>query len=135
MTWGMFFVAPLVVFTLASAAPAAPVDAHEGACADVAEALADADQIVRVHEAPGAIVFDLDRAGELFQLSVSLDDDGRVVKSSIDWVGPTGDTTTGVDTTAFATIPAIERIDLDGARRVVLRGDGRDVTLALVARG
>lgn len=119
----MFFVAPLIVFALQ-----APT-----ACTDVAESLADADQILRVHEAPGVIVFDLDRAGELFQLSVSLDDDGRVLTSSIDWIGPTGDST-GVDTTAFATMPSIEQIDLDAARRVVLRGDGRDVTLALVAR-
>ncbi|KAB2882658.1 MAG: hypothetical protein F9K40_23370 [Kofleriaceae bacterium] len=129
----MLLVAPLVVFALhAPAAPAAPVDT-DAASARVAEALADADQIVRVHEAPGAVVFDLDRAGELFQLSVSLDDDGRVVASAIDWVGPTGDTT-GIDTTAFATMPAIEQIDVDAARRIVVRGDGRAITLALVAR-
>jgi hypothetical protein len=127
----MFFVAPLIVFTLQ--APTAPVVDTHAACADLAEALADADRIVRVHEAPGAIVFDLDRAGELFQLSVSIDDDGRVVKSTIDWVGPTG-RVTGVDTTAFATMPSIEQIGLDATRHVVLRGDGRDITLALVAR-
>ncbi len=133
----MFFVAPLVVFALHAPAEVSPtVTGHEVSAtvaATIAEALADADQIVRVHEAPGAIVFDLDRAGELFQLSVSLDDDGRVMKSAIDWVGPTGDVT-GVDTTAFATMPAIEQIDLDARRHVVLRGDGRDVTLALVAK-
>jgi len=127
----MFFIAPLIVFAIQ--APSAPADANPGAASLVAEALADADQIVRVHEAPGTIVFDLDRAGELFQLSVALDDDGHVIKSTIDWVGPTGDTT-GVDTTAFATMPSIEQIDLDATRHVVLRGDGRDVTLALVAR-
>lgn len=128
----MFFVAPLVVFSLQAPTAAPAADTH-AACERVAEALADADQIVRVHEAPGAVVFDLDRAGELFQLSVSIDDDGRVVKSTIDWVGPTGDSI-GVDTTAFATMPAIEQIDVNAARRVVLRGDGRDITLALVAR-
>jgi hypothetical protein len=31
-------------------------------------------------------------------------------------------------------MPSIDEIDLDASRRVVLRGDGRDVTLALVAR-
>lgn len=127
----MFFVAPLVVFSL-QAAPA-PVDAR-AECATVAEALADADQIVRVHEAPGAIVFDLDRAGELFQLSVSLDDDGRVLSSAIDWVGPTGDVTTGVATSELATMMSVEQIDVDAARHIVLRGDGRDITLALVAK-
>jgi hypothetical protein len=121
--------APLVAFALSSGEP---VD-HESAAAAVAEAIADADQIVRVHEAPGAIVFDLDRAGELFQLTVAIDDDGRVTDSTIDWTGPTGDVT-GV-APEIAAMNAIDRIDLDPARRVILRGDGRDVTLALVARG
>lgn len=133
----MFFVAPLVVFALHAPVEVSPTvtgpEVSPTVAAAIAEALADADQIVRVHEAPGAIVFDLDRAGELFQLSVSLDDDGRVVTSAIDWVGPTGDVI-GVDTTAFAMMSAIEQIDLDARRRVVLRGDGRDVTLALVAK-
>jgi hypothetical protein len=123
----MFFVAPLIAFTLV---PAAPAEVSPTVAAEVAEALADADQIVRVHEAPGAIVFDLDRAGELFQLSVSVDDDGRVVKSAIDWVGPTG-ASIGVDTAAFATMLAVEQIDVDAARRIVVRGDGHDVTLSL----
>jgi hypothetical protein len=120
----MFFIAPLVVFAL-QPAPAA--------CETVAEALADADQIVRVHEAPGAIVFDLDRAGELFQLSVSIDDDGRVMTSDIDWVGPTGDVT-GLATNMFAHVHAVDSIDVDAARHIVLRGDGRTLTLALVAK-
>lgn len=125
-------VAPLVAFALAAPAPAA-VD-HGDAAALVAEQLADADQILRVHEAPGAIVFDLDRAGELFQLTVALDDDGRVTASSIDWTGPAGHVI-GVAPTAVAAMPAVERIDLDARRRVILRGGGHDVTLALVARG
>jgi hypothetical protein len=120
---GMFFIAPLAVFALQ--APCASTD--------VAEALADADQIVRVHEAPGAIVFDLDRAGELFQLSVSIDDDGRVQTSAIDWVGPTGDVT-GVATNMFAHVHAVEAIDVDAARHIVIRGDGRLLTLALTAK-
>ncbi|HUQ04957.1 MAG TPA: hypothetical protein VM261_20785 [Kofleriaceae bacterium] len=128
----MFFLAPLVVFSL-QAPIAAPAEVPAGVAADIAEALADADQIVRVHEAPGVIVFDLDRAGELFQLSVSVDDDGNVVKSAIDWVGPTGKST-GVDTAAFATMLEVQQIDVDATRHIVVRGDGRDVTLALVAR-
>ncbi len=128
----MFFVAPLIAFSL-QAPTTAPAEVPAGVAADIAEALADADQIVRVHEAPGVIVFDLDRAGELFQLSVSVDDDGRVVKSAIDWVGPTGKSK-GVDTTAFATMLAVEQIDVDATRHIVVRGDGHDVTLALVAR-
>ncbi len=128
----MFLLAPLVVFALhAPAAAAAP--AEPTAAALVAEALADADQIVRVHEAPGAIVFDLDRAGELFQLTVALDDDGRVTSSTIDWAGPTGDAV-GVAPTALATMAAVDHIDLDAHRNVILRGGGRDLVLVLVAR-
>lgn len=123
-------IAPLVAFALSNPAPAD----HDVAAAAVAEAIADADQIVRIHEAPGAIVFDLDRAGELFQLTVSLDDDGRVTASTIDWAGPTGDAL-GITATAIATMDAVERIDLDAHRHVILRGDGQDITLGLVARG
>lgn len=123
-------IAPLVAFALSNAAPG---ERAEAAVA-VAEAIADADQIVRVHEAPGAIVFDLDRAGELFQLTVALDDDGRVTDSTIDWVGPTG-AAVGIAPTAVAQLASIDRIDLDASRRVIVRGGGHDVTLALIARG
>ena len=124
--------APLVAFALSHSAPVE----RAVAAADVAEAIADADQIVRVHEAPGAIVFDLDRGGELFQLTVSLDDDGRVTASTVDWAGPTGPiaaTAGAVVATDLARWNAVERIDLDADRRVVLRGGGRDLTLALIA--
>jgi hypothetical protein len=128
---GMFLVAPLIVFSLQAPAPA-PADVS-GAAAAVAEALADADQIVRVHEAPGAIVFDLDRAGELFQLTVAIDDDGRVTSSVVDWAGPTGHLV-GIAPTELAHLSAVERIDVDATRHVILRGDGRDIALAIVAR-
>ncbi len=129
----MYFIAPLIVFSLQAPA-AATAEASPGAAATVAESLADADQIVRVHEAPGVMVFDLDRAGELFQLTVAIDDDGRVTSSAIDWMGPTGKVV-GIAPSELGTLMAVEQIDLDAARHVVLRGDGRDITLAIVARG
>jgi hypothetical protein len=122
--------APMVAFALSGSAPSE----REVAAAAVAEAIVDADQIVAVHEAAGVIVFDLDRAGELFQLTIALDDDGRVTDSTVDWVGPTGHAT-GIAPTAVAAFDAVERIELDRSRRVILRGGRQDVTLALVARG
>jgi len=121
---------PLVAFVMSAPAPA---DQHVAA-ESVAAALADADRIVRVHEAPGAIVFDLDRGGELFQLTVALDDDGRVTASAVDWAGPTGKVAGGAPA-ALANLTAVDQIDLDASRRVILRGNGADVTLAVVARG
>jgi hypothetical protein len=120
--------APLVAFALSAAAPAD----REGAPADVAEALADADQILRVHEAPGAIVFDLDRAGELFQLTVRVDDDGRVTASDIDWAGPTAGAT-GIVVPSLVDVLAVLRIDVDPSGLVVLHDD-EDRTLALALR-
>jgi hypothetical protein len=126
--------APLIAFAVSGAEPH---DRHDAAAqranaAEVAQALADADQIVRVHEAPGAIVFDLDRAGELFQLTVASDDDGRVTDSDLDWVGPT-DHATGV---APAVLDTIARIELDARRRVILHGGGEVVvTRAATVRG
>lgn len=122
-------IAPLIAFAVSGAEPQVrPANASDvdAVGPEVAEAIADADQIVRVHEAPGAIVFDLDRAGELFQLTVAIDDDGRVVGSDIDWAGPTG-RVVGVAPVVMATV---ERIELDRRRRVVLHGEGDAVTLA-----
>ncbi len=73
------FAALALVMTLAAA----------GADPDAAQAIADSDRIVAVHEGAGVLVVDLDRSGELFQLTMAVDDDGRVTDSDLDWVGPT----------------------------------------------
>ena len=119
----------LLAFHLA----AAPAPASSEAALAVAEALVDADQVLDVHESAGVIVLDLDRAGERFQLTVALDDDGRVVASAIDWVGPTDDAP-GVAAPAVADLQLIERIDWQPGRRVrVLRGGGRAARLTIAA--
>jgi len=68
--------------------------AAAGADPHAAEAIADSDRIVAVHEGPGVVVVDLDRSGEMFQLTMAVDDDGRVTDSDLDWVGPTPRTAT-----------------------------------------
>lgn len=124
MSGVMLAIVPLIAFAVSGADPQ---DRHDAA-AQVAQAIADADQIVRVHEAPGAIVFDLDRAGELFQLTVTIDDDGRVTDADVDWVGPTG-RVTGI---APVVLETVDRIELDSRRRVILHGDG-EVVVTLAA--
>lgn len=105
-----------VAFSSAPApAPAAPglVDADADAPALAAQAFADAERVLAVHEIPGAVVFDLERAGEAFQLTVTLDDDGAVVGTAIDWTGaaaPDG----GVAPGPAARLARVERIDTRG---------------------
>lgn len=97
-----------------------------------AQALADAERIVAVHAIPGAVVFDLDRAGELFQLTVSLDDDGAVTATAIDWTGaaPAG----GGDAPVF--LDRITHIDVtDDGAALVLRDGAVDAVTFSIAPG
>ena len=133
---------PLIVFAADVTAPPAtpavpPVDGAEvvedetGAPFLVAQALVDADQVVRVEQGPGIVVFDLDRADERFQMTVALDDDGRVTASTIDWVGA-ADGAFGFVPGAVRQLPIVERIDWDPARNaLVLRGRGRSARVPL----
>ena len=117
---------PLAAFLTASPAP---LDAPSLA----AHAFADAQRVLAVHQLPGAVVFDLDRAGERFQLTISLDDDGAVVATAIDWTGP-ADPDGGVGPGRAARLDRIDRIDVtsDGAA-VVVRGGATSARFAIAA--
>lgn len=114
-----FFVTSFLTLPLL---PAPATDAP----ARAAEAFVDAERVLAVHEIPGAVVFDLDRAGERFQLTLSLDDDGAVIASAIDWRGP-APLDGGVTP---AELDAIDRIDVDGDA-VILRGGGASARFAI----
>lgn len=103
--------------------PAPAVVDQADAPAMAAQALADAERVVAVHAIPGAVVFDLDRAGELFQLTVSLDDDGAVTASAIGWRGAVVDDGGGA---APVVMDRVARIDVaeDGA---LVLSDGAEV--------
>ncbi len=124
--------APAVVVA-PTVAPRTEID-ESGAPFLVAQALVDADRLVDVHEAAGVIVFDLDRADERFQLTVTLDDDGAVVASTIDWVGP-ADPNSGTIAASIGELRSVDRIDWEPGRRVlVLRGAGDARRLVLEAQ-
>ncbi|HVK71765.1 MAG TPA: hypothetical protein VM734_00540 [Kofleriaceae bacterium] len=128
---------PLIVFTVevsAVPAPAVPEPAGSTAPFLVAQALVDADQVVAVHEGPGVVVFDLDRASERFQLTVALDDDGAVVASTLDWVGP-ADEAIGVVPIEVRVLPVVDHIDWEPAGGVILRGRGRAAHLGIARSG
>lgn len=97
--------------------PLSPATTTDDPPALAAQAVADAERVVAVHEIPGAVVFDLDRAGELFQLTLSLDDDGAVVATAIDWRGPAPD-----GGTAPALLARIEHVDVDGGTVIIRDG-------------
>lgn len=123
---------PLAALLSATTALRSPVPAPEpGAPALAAQAFADAERVVAVHELPGAVVFDLERAGERFQLALRLDDDGAVVAMAIDWVGP-ADPDGGVGPGAAAVLERIDRVEVagDGAS-VILRSGTRSAQLAI----
>lgn len=106
----------------------APSD--DDAPALAAQAIADAERVLAVHAIPGAVVFDLDRAGELFQLTVSLDDDGAVVATAIDWRGPAA-AEGGVAPGDAALLGRIERIDGGGGAALVLHDGAARATFAI----
>lgn len=135
---GMLAILPVLAVLVtppASGAPRAPVDRGIDDAAVAAEITASvlgrADHVLAVHELAGGIAFDLLERGHRWQLTVALDDDGRVVDTALALVGHADERTLGqvARHPRRVTMTAVEQIDQGPAATIVLRGGGRTRTL------
>lgn len=112
-----------------------PVDRDTDDAATAAEltarVLRRADHVLAVHELAGGIAFDLLERGHRWQLTVALDDDGRVVDTALSLVGHADERTLRqvARHPRRVTLTAVEQIDQGPDATVVLRGGGRSRTL------